>query len=93
MKKIRLLGIILIAGGYIWLMLWFSNAAVPLPRAIFKEADAKYPATRTYSQSELLDAVTNASRRWQDNALGIVIPSTLMLLGGVFGCRGSKVPS
>jgi hypothetical protein len=90
-KKIRLLGVILIAGGYVWLMVWFANSAVPLPRSIFTETDARYPSTRMYSRSEVLDAVANASGRWSDNSLKIIIPSTLMLLGGIFIYQGSKV--
>lgn len=44
-----------------------------------------------YSQSEVLDAVVAAVRKFQDNSLGVIIPSSLMLLGGIFIHRGSKM--
>jgi len=91
-KTIRLLGIILIAGGYIWLILWFANTAVPLPRSIFTETNAKYPPAKMYSQSEVLEAVQSATEKFNDNSLGVIIPSSLMLLGGILIHRGSKVP-
>ena len=89
-KKIRLLGAILIVCGYIWQILWLANAIVPLPRSIFRNIDEKYPATRMYSRSEVLDAVQYTSMRWNDNSLGILIPSTLMLIGGILIHRASK---
>ena len=89
-KKIRLLGVILIACGYIWQMLWLANTAVPLPRSIFREIDEKYPPTKMYSRSEVLAAVENAIMKFGDNSLRIIIPSSLMLLGGILIHRGSK---
>ena len=90
-KKIRLLGVVLIAGGYIWQLLWLANAVVPLPRSIFREADEKYSPAKTYSRSEVLDAVAHASGRWGDNSLIVIISSNLMLLGGILIHRGAKV--
>jgi hypothetical protein len=90
-KKTRLLGVILTACGYIWLMLWFAHTAVPLPRSIFTETDEKYPPTRMYSHSEVLEAVGSAMTKFGDNSLGIIVPSSLMLLGGILIHRGSKV--
>ena len=91
-KKIRLLGVILIACGYMWLMLWFFNTILPLPHSVYTETDKKYPPTRMYSQSELLEAVRSAMNKFENNSAGIIIPSTLMFLGGILIHGGSKVP-
>lgn len=82
-KTTRLLGFVLIAFGYIRLLLWFTYAIVPLPRSIFVEMDDKYPPSRMYSHTEVLDAVGSVTTKYKENCIEVIVEASLMLLGGI----------
>jgi hypothetical protein len=79
----RITGYIFLLTGFLLLGVWFASAAVPLPRSIFVEMDEKYPPTRMYSHTEVLDAVGSVMTNFKDNSIRVIVPAGLMLLGGI----------
>ena len=80
----RITGYIFLLVGFLGLAVWLANSSVPLPRSIFAGLDQKYPDTRMYTRAEVLDAAGSVITRLKDNSLVVIIPASLMLLGGIF---------
>ena len=79
----RSTGYILLVLGFLWLTLWCAPSVGPLTRAIVIENLPKYPPPQTYSSEQVGDAIRSVLKEYQENARGVVLPATLMLIGGV----------
>jgi hypothetical protein len=79
----RLIGYILLISGFVWLVLWFADSIVPLPRSISIENLQKYHESGNFSGAEVQDAIRSVLQEYKDNALGVVLPAMMMFVGGI----------
>ena len=89
----RILGYILLIFGFLWLAVWCADSVGPLIRSIGIENFKKYPEARQYSSREVCDAIRGVLIEYEENSHGIVLPATLMFVGGVlldFASRRNK---
>jgi hypothetical protein len=90
----RKIGYILLVVGFVWLVAWCAGSVRPMIRHIGIEHFKSYPDTKTYSGTEVCDAIRSALLEYQEYAHGVVLPATLMLAGGVLldvaGRRNAK---
>ena len=90
----RITGYNLLVIGFLWLTIWCAGSVGPLTHAIAVENFQKYPPPQTYSSDQECDAIRSVLKEYQDNAHGVVLPATLMLVGGFLigraGVRDTK---
>ena len=89
----RIFGYILLTLGFLWLVVWFADSIVPLPRSIAVENLQKYSPTQMYSGNQVSDAIHSVLDQYKQNALRVIMPTALMLSGGIlldFAGRRSK---
>jgi hypothetical protein len=79
----RLLGYNILAAGFLWFALWCAPSVGPLTRSIAIENFPRYPSDRTYSDKQVQDAIRSVLEEYQRNAHGVMLPATLMLVGGI----------
>ena len=78
----RTIGYLCLVIGFLWL--GFCALSVrPTIRAIGIEHFKKYPPTETYSGTDVCDAIRSALLEYLEFARGVIIPATLMLVGGI----------
>jgi hypothetical protein len=87
----RIAGYNFLVFGFLWLTLWCAPSVGPLTHSIAVENLQKYDEDRPYSRSEVGDVIRNVLTEYQENARGIVLPATLMLIGGyLLGRAGAR---
>ena len=87
----RIAGYNLLVFGFLWLATWCAGSIGPLTHSIAVENIQKYPDVRQYSGSEVRDAIRSVLTEYQENAHGVVLPATLMLVGGfLLGRAGAR---
>jgi hypothetical protein len=79
----RSIGYILLFVGFLWLVFWCAGSVRPMLRNIAIEHFKNYPPTKTYSGNEVCDAIRSVISEYWDSQHGVVLPATLMLIGGV----------
>ena len=79
----RAIGFILLLSGFVWLIVWCAGSVRPLLRNIGIEHFKDYAPTKTYSGGEVCDAIRSVISEYLESEHGIVLPATLMLIGGV----------
>ena len=81
----RKFGYILLIFGFLWLAVWCEMSVGSLLRSIAIENYAKYenPPTKMYSRDEVCNAIHSALTEYRLNAHGVILPGTLMFLGGI----------
>jgi hypothetical protein len=81
----RLLGYILLIVGLVWIcQIWFFTSTSSRP--VLEAADGRYPATQSYSGSQMQQAYRDVLldyQRIEARLPFLVISATLMLIGGV----------
>jgi hypothetical protein len=80
---IRIFGYFLLILGFLWLLLWCAGSVYPLTRSIGIENFAMYSPKGTYSGTQVQDAIRSVLIEYRSESHGIVIPSILMLVGGI----------
>ena len=87
----RSIGYSLLVLGFLWLTLWCAPSVGPLTRSIAIENFEKYPASQTYSRNQVCDAIRSVLEEYRANARGVLLPATLMLIGGyLLGRAGAR---
>lgn len=79
----RAIGYILLILGFLWLAIWCAGSAAAVARSVGIENFKKYPPSGTYSGTEVCNAMRSVLDECAQNAHGIMLPTTLMLVGGV----------
>ena len=79
----RIIGYIFLVVGFLWLVVWCAGSVRPLLRNIGIEHFQNYPATKTFSGDQVCDAIRSVISEYWDCQHGVVLPATLMLVGGV----------
>jgi hypothetical protein len=79
----RATGYILLIVGFLWLFKWCADSIVPLPRSIAAESFKKYHDVDKYSGTEVCDAIHGVQEKYKENVLRVVLPTTMMFVGGV----------
>jgi hypothetical protein len=79
----RIFGYILLTLGFLGIVVWFADSIVPLPRSIAVENFQKYSQTQMYSGSQVSAAIGSVLDQYKQNDLGVILPTALMLSGGV----------
>ena len=87
----RIAGYNLLVFGFLWLTLWCAPSIGPLTHEIAVENISKYNPTQTYSSNDVDDAIRNVLTEYRENHRGILLPATLMLVGGyLLGRAGAR---
>jgi hypothetical protein len=86
----RSIGYIFLLLGFLWLIFWCAGSVRPLLRNIAIEHFKNYPPTKTYSGDEVCNAIRGVVSEYWDSQHAIVLPATLMLVGGVLLDFSSK---
>jgi hypothetical protein len=87
----RIAGYNLLVFGFLWLTVWCAPSVGPLTHSIAVENIQKYAEGRPYSSEQVRDAIRSVLTEYQENARGVVLPATLMLVGGyLLGRAGAR---
>jgi hypothetical protein len=86
----RIIGYILLVLGFLWLAIWCAGSAAAVARSVGIENFKKYPAAQTYSGEQVCDAMRSVLDECAENAHGVLLPASLMFVGGVFLDIASK---
>jgi len=79
----RIAGYILLTLGFLWLAIWCAGSAAAVARSVGIENFTKYPSSSTYSGTEVCNAMRSVLDECAENAHGVMLPTTLMLVGGI----------
>ncbi len=79
----RKIGYTLLILGFLWLIIWCAFSVGPLTRFIGMEKFKKYPDGMSYSGEDVRHAIRSVLAEYHDNAHGVTLPATLMLVGGM----------
>ena len=92
----RFIGYILLLVGFLWLVGWCAGSVRPLLRNIGIEHFQNYPANKTFSGDQVCAAIRSVISEYLDCQHGVILPATLMLVGGVLldfsGRRRARQP-
>jgi hypothetical protein len=85
----RKAGYTLLGLGYLWLVVWCAPIG-PMLRAIAHKNMMKYAPDQTYHGTDVQAAIRDSLFEYMEAAHGIVLPASLMLVGGILLDRSAR---